>query len=369
MELRADEKARYARHLVLPHLGEAGQQKLKAARVAVVGAGGLGSPVLLYLATAGVGTLAIIDFDRVSLSNLQRQILFTEADCHELKATRAAATLRQRNSTTSVIAHPEALTASNALPLLRSYDVVVDATDRIPARYLLNDACVLLNKPFVYASIHQYEGQLAVFNYRTSVCYRDLFPVPPAPESLPTCEAGGVLGPLAGIIGSMQALEVIKIIIGMQSPVAGRLLTYDALTGEQSIFDIPDRNQRAGVKNLIDYDFFCQIKQPNPMKEVTVQELKALMDAKSDFQLVDVREPHEYDICNLGGDLIPMAQVPDQIDQIARNKKVVVQCRSGGRSGKMIQWLEKNHGFTNLYNLKGGILAWADEIDPSVPKY
>jgi adenylyltransferase/sulfurtransferase len=369
MSLTTQEKIRYARHLALPKFGEEGQIKLKQARVLVVGAGGLGSPALLYLAAAGIGTLGIVEFDHVAVSNLHRQILFTEADCLQPKAGRAAERLRRHNSATSVITHNLELSAANALEVLQDYDLVVDATDRLATRYLINDACVLLNKPFVYAGIHQYEGQLAVFNYQTTICYRDLFPVPPTPESIPNCETGGVLGPLAGVLGAMQALEAVKIAAGLPVPLAGKLLIYDALTCRQQIFEIPARNERAAIRKLIDYDLFCGTKKETPMKEVTVQELKELLDSKADFQLIDVREPHEYDICNLNGELIPMADVPHQTDRISRSKKVVVHCRSGGRSGNIIQWLEKNHGFTNLYNLRGGILAWADHIDPAMLKY
>lgn len=369
MTFSAEERIRYSRHFALPGFSEAAQEQLKRARVLVVGAGGLGCAALPYLAAAGVGAIGIIDPDTIALSNLPRQVLYTESQIGLPKATQAAEALRKRNGSSTLLEYPISLSESNALSILRDFDCVLDATDRFPARYLINDACVLLDKPFVYGSIHQYEGQLAVFNYQGCATYRDLFPVPPAPDAVPTCEAGGVLGPLAGVLGAWQALEAIKIITGLGPTLAGRLLVYDCLTHDQQILRIPDRNQRAGVTNLMDYDFFCSAKTNEPMKEVTVSELKAMMDAHADFQLIDVREPHEYDICNLQGELIPLAQVPHHLDKIARDKKVVVHCRSGGRSGNMIQWLEKNHGYTNLYNLKGGILAWAAEIDPRVPTY
>jgi molybdopterin/thiamine biosynthesis adenylyltransferase/rhodanese-related sulfurtransferase len=369
MTFTPEEKIRYSRQVVLPAFGEAGQIRLKQARVAVVGAGGLGCAVLPYLAAAGVGTIGIIDGDSVSLSNLQRQVLFTEADLQQPKATCAATRIRLLNSSIDVVAYPVALTAANALEILQPYDCVVDATDRFPARYLINDACVLLQKPFVYGAIHQYEGQVAVFHVQGGATYRDLFPTPPPAELVPTCETGGVLGALAGVIGSIQAMEAICLMAGLTPGLAGRLLVLDGRTYEQHIVKIPQRNQKEGITNLIDYDFFCSSKTESRMKEVNVKELKEMMDTHADFQLIDVREPHEYDICNLEGELIPLAQVPHQLNQIARDKKVVVHCRSGGRSGNIIQWLEKNHGFTNLYNLKGGILAWADEIDPSVTKY
>lgn len=369
MSFNANEKIRYSRQIVLPAFGEAVQLKLKRGRVVVVGAGGLGCAVLPYLAAAGVGKIGVIDPDVVALSNLQRQVLYRDADVGLHKATQAAKRLRELNGAIQVIDYTFALTAANALAVIGEYDCVVDATDRFPARYLINDACVLLQKPFVYGSIHQYEGQLAVFNFQHGPTYRDLFPVPPLPEAVPSCETGGVLGALAGVVGAWQAMEAIKVLGGLPPAVAGKLLQFDGLTFEQHVAQIPNRNQKEVVKNLIDYDFFCSHKTNAGMKEVTVTELKEMIDTKADFQLIDVREQHEYEICNLAGELIPLAQVPHQIDQIARDKKVVVHCRSGGRSGNIIQWLEKNHGFTNLYNLKGGILAWADEIDPSVPKY
>lgn len=369
MTSRADENNRYSRQVALPAFGAGAQAKLRHAHVLVVGAGGLGCATLPYLAAAGVGTIRIVDPDTVALSNLPRQILYNEVDVGQFKAVQAAAHLRKLNSAIQVTAHPAALTRENALTHIRDVDCVIDATDRFPARYLINDACVLLNKPFIYGSIHQYEGQLAVFNWQGSPTYRDLFPLPPAPESIPTCETGGVLGPLAGVVGAWQAIEAIKILAGLPAGLAGRLLVYDSLSHEQRIIQVPDRNQRAVVTNLIDYDFFCSPKVATGMKEVIVTELKAMMDSHADFQLIDVREPHEYEICNLQGELIPLSQVPHHLDQIARDKKVVVHCRSGGRSGNIIQWLEKNHGLTNLYNLKGGILAWAAEIDPSMPAY
>lgn len=354
---------------MLPAFGEAVQTRLKQARVLVIGAGGLGCAVLPYLAAAGVGRIGVVDPDEVVLSNLQRQILYSEADVGLPKATQAAKHLRQLNGSIEVIDYVFALSSSNALSVIAEYDCVVDATDRFPARYLINDTCVLLHKPFVYASIHQYEGQIAVLNYQGGPTYRDLFPTPPEPSAVPSCETGGVLGALAGVVGAWQAIEVIQVVGGLPPALAGKLLQFDCLTFEQQVVQIPNRNQKEVVKNLIDYEFFCSSKPPVGMKEVTVKELKEMIDAKADFQLIDVREQHEYEICNLDGELIPLAQVPHHLNQISRDKKVVVHCRSGGRSGNIIQWLEKNHGFTNLYNLKGGILAWADEIDPNVTKY
>lgn len=364
---------RYSRHFVLPGFGEGAQLKLKKAKVLVVGAGGLGCPALLYLAAAGVGEIGIVDFDHVSESNLQRQILFTIDDLGKNKATCASTRLSSLNPHVSVKPLSQKISSTNALEILKGYDLVIDATDNFPTRYLVNDACVLLGVPLVYGSIFRYEGQVAVFNMQGSLNYRDLYPTPPAPGSVPDCEQGGVLGVLAGIIGSIQANEAIKVITGIGEPLAGKLLILDSLTLETQIITLTDRHERNNIKKLIDYDDFCGInekkKENLSMKEVTVQELKALKDSGADFQLIDVREPHEYDICNLEGELIPQAEIPHSTDKISTSKKVVIHCRSGARSGNMVQWLEKNKGYTNLYNLKGGILAWAKEIDTSMPTY
>lgn len=382
--LSNDEVKRYSRHLVLQEFGLESQLKLKSSKVLVVGAGGLGSPALLYLTAAGVGTLGIVDFDNVDLSNLQRQVLFTVDSIGCNKAVAAAERLRTLNPEITFRPYPERLTTANALETIRDYDVVLDGTDNFSTRYLLNDACVLTGKPLVYGSILKFEGQVAVFNLQKkdgtrSVNYRDLFPIPPDPASVPNCEQAGVLGVLPGMIGSMQAGEVIKIIAGIGEPLADKLLLFDSLSMQQMIIQIRDRQAHTIIRGLIDYDEFCGISagknkslganQDAIMKEVTVQELKKMLDAGADFQLIDVREPHEYDICNLGGELIPQGEIPHSVDRISKDKQVVVHCRSGARSGNMVQWLEKNHGFTNLYNLKGGVLAWAKEIDPEMPTY
>lgn len=366
-----DEQIRYSRHFVLPGFGHAAQLKLKSSKVIVIGAGGLGCPVLLYLTAAGVGTLAIVDDDQVSLSNLQRQILYTTEDITKSKALAAAEKLKKLNPEITFEVFEKRITSDNALTFFAGYDVVVDCTDNFPTRYLINDACVILDKPLVFGSIFRYEGQVSVFNYQKSANYRDLYPLPPAPDSVPNCEEGGVLGVLAGIIGCMQANEVIKIAGDFGEPLAGRLMIFDSHTFECTQIKIPDQNSRAKIKSLINYDEFCGIatNPTNAMKEVTVQELKALIDSGADFQLIDVREPHEYDICNLGGELIPQGEIPHQIEKVSKDRQVILQCRSGARSGNMVQWLEKNHGFTNLYNLKGGILAWARDIDPAMPTY
>jgi adenylyltransferase/sulfurtransferase len=381
--LTTSELKRYQRHLVLKGFGLSGQQKLKDARVLVIGTGGLGSPALLYLVAAGVGRVGVLDFDNIDITNLQRQILFSENNVGDQKAKVAAERLALLNSDIELIVHSTKLTSGNALEIFSDYDVVVDGTDNFPTRYLINDACVILNKTMVYGSILEFEGQVAVFNYRFpdgkfSANYRDLFPNPPNAETVPNCEQAGVLGVLPGIIGSMQANEVIKIITGIGNPLASKLLIFDSLDMSQTIIAIPERGSRDTIKTLIDYEDFCGISQgknkslvtnKHGMKEVTVQELQKLKDSGSDFQLIDVREPYEYDICNLEGELIPMSEIPNNVDKIEKNKKVVIHCRSGKRSGDMLLWLEKNHGFDNLYNLKGGILAWAREIDPEMPTY
>ncbi|MCZ8068919.1 MAG: molybdopterin-synthase adenylyltransferase MoeB [Bacteroidota bacterium] len=365
-----EERERYSRHFVLPQFGESAQQKLLQSRVAVVGAGGLGCPVLQYLVAAGVGHIAIFDHDNVSLSNLQRQILYTAADLNQPKAQVAAEKLRALNQHVQIDPFVNQLNTSNALGLLKGFQLIIDCTDNFPTRYLLNDASVLLDIPLIYASIYRYEGQVAVFNYQRSANYRDLYPLPPRPEAVTNCEEGGVLGALAGIIGSMQANEAIKVLAGIGDPLVNRLLVFDSLTMDSQIIQIANKNERKNILGLIDYDDFCNApKKPTDMKEVTVQELKALKDSKANFQLIDVREPHEFDICNLDGELIPQAEIPHNVDKIAKDKQVVIHCRSGARSGNMVKWLESNHGFTNLYNLKGGILAWAKEIDTSMPTY
>ncbi|MBL7872682.1 MAG: molybdopterin-synthase adenylyltransferase MoeB [Cyclobacteriaceae bacterium] len=367
-----EELIRYSRHFVLPDFGSEGQRKLKNSTVIVIGAGGLGCPVLLYLAAAGVDSITIIDDDVVSLSNLQRQILFTTDDLNLSKAETAAKKISSLNPSIKVGFIRTRLSTENALTLLAPADVVVDCTDNFPTRYLLNDACVLLDKPLVYGSVFRYEGQVAVFNYKQGVNYRDFYPIPPDPQSVPNCEEGGVLGVLTGIIGSIQANETLKILAGFGEPLSGYVLIFDSMTLESLRIKIADQNSRKSIKTLINYDEFCgapNLKQNPTMKEVTVQELKALKDSGAEFQLIDVREPHEFDICNLDGELIPQGEIPSSVERVSKNKQVVIYCRSGARSGNMVQWLEKNHGFTNLYNLKGGVLAWAKEIDPSMPTY
>ena len=382
-KLTPEELKRYSRHLVLRDFGVEKQLKLRQAKILMVGAGGLGSPALLYLTAAGVGTIGIIDSDILEISNLQRQILYTVNDIGKNKAEAAIERLKLLNPLTDLRCYPLRFTALNALEIMSDYDVIIDGTDNFATRYLINDACVLLDKPFVYASILQYEGQAAVFNLKNiagafSANYRDVFPEPPSGDSIPNCEQAGVLGVLPGLLGCIQANEVIKIITGIGEPLSNTLLLLDSATMQQSLITIVNHHTRDKIKTLIDYEDFCGIsaqkskslndKSPN-MKEVTVQELKKLKDSRVDFQLIDVREPHEYDICNLDGELIPMSDIPSSVDKISKDKQVVLYCRSGKRSGDMLLWLEKNHGFQNIYNLKGGILAWAKEVDPTFPTY
>ena len=377
-----EELARYNRHIIIPGFGMEAQQKLKAARVLVIGSGGLGSPVLLYLAAAGVGTLGIVDFDVVDDSNLQRQVLFGVDEIGKPKVEAAKRRLEALNPYIRLQLHNTHINSQNALDIIKDYDVVADGTDNFPTRYLVNDASVLLGKPNVYASIFQFEGQVSVFNYRDSQGklgpnYRDLYPTPPPPGLVPSCAEGGVLGVLPGIIGSLQALEVIKVITGVGETLSGRFFIFDALNFESRTFTIrprednPINGKNPTITALIDYEQFCGMRavEEAPLKEITAKELYDLQVKGDPFQLIDVREPHEYDIVNIGAELIPLATVADNSDRIDRNKKVIVHCKMGGRSAKAIRELEEKFGFTNLYNLKGGILAYIDEVQPELTKY
>ncbi len=375
-----EELYRYSRHILLNEFGLEGQKKLKTAKVLVIGSGGLGSPVLLYLAAAGVGTLGIVDFDAVDESNLQRQVLFGISDIGKPKVDIAKARIQELNPHVEVITYHTQLTSQNALKIIKDYDVIADGTDNFPTRYLVNDACVFLNKPNIYASIFQFEGQVSVFNYTDEngilgPNYRDLYPTPPPPGLVPSCAEGGVLGVLPGIIGSMQASEAIKVITGIGKPLSARLLLFDALNFETRIvkFNRDDNNPVNGknptIRKLIDYDDFCGIKHSdNNIKEISVLELKQMIEEKKDFQLIDVREPFEYSLVNLGAELIPMAVLSQSHNKISRDKPVVVYCKTGARSAKAIRELQKS-GFSNLLNLKGGIIAYANEVDPSLPRY
>ena len=377
IHLSKEELARYSRHIIIPEFNIEGQKKLKAAKVLVIGTGGLGSPMLLYLAAAGVGTIGIVDFDVVDDSNLQRQVLYSVKDVGRPKVEAAKERILGLNPHINVIAYNEHLSSKNALEIFKDYDVVADGTDNFPTRYLVNDACVLTGIPNVYASIFRFDGQVSVFNYNNGPNYRDLYPEPPPPGLVPSCAEGGVLGVLPGIIGSLQANEVIKVITGIGETLSGRLFAFDALNFSTKIFKIgkdksnPLNGENPTIKELIDYQQFCGIVLDvinEKVKEITVQELKKKMDAKEDFQLIDVREKHEYDFVNLGAELIPLNSVLDNVEKFSRDKQVIIHCKGGVRSAKAIQALEEK-GFINLYNLKGGIVAYAKEVDESLPVY
>lgn len=379
--LSKEELARYSRHIAMDGFGLEAQQKLKAARVLVVGAGGLGSPSLLYLAAAGVGTIGLVEFDRVDESNLQRQVLYSVDDVGRSKSEAAKQRLLALNPHIRIEVHEVRLTSENALNIIGRYDVVADGTDNFATRYLVNDACVMLGKPNVYASIFRFEGQVSVFNYRdaegnTGPNYRDLYPSPPPPGLVPNCAEAGVLGVLPGIIGSMQALEVIKIVTGVGEVLSGRFLVFDALTFEPRIFKIrkspdnPLNGDHPVITQLIDYDEFCGIKKTErQIKEISATELAAWMEQGEDFQLIDVREKYEYEIVNLGGELLPLGEIETLTARIDRNRKVVVHCKSGGRSAEAIRRLEERFGYTNLYNLRAGIMGYIEEVRPELQRY
>ncbi len=381
------ELERYSRHLIIPEFNIEGQKKLKNARVLVVGTGGLGAPVLLYLTAAGVGTIGIVDFDIVDTSNLQRQVLFTTKDVGRPKVEAAKERLEALNPFVKFEIFNTRLDSSNALDIISQFDVVADGTDNFPTRYLVNDACVLAGKVNVFASIFRFEGQASVFNYlypdgNRGPNYRDLFPTPPPPGLVPSCAEGGVIGVLPGILGSLQANEVIKVISGVGDPLAGRFFQFDAAEFKTRIFNISKdpENPLTGLNptqtELIDYEFFCginlnhtQMKSEEKNNQLSVAELNEWIQSGKDFQLIDVREPYEYEIANIGGLLIPKGEILQHLDEIDRDKNVVIHCRSGKRSQDVIDLLKQEAGLTNLYNLKGGILAWSDEINPDVAKY
>jgi sulfur-carrier protein adenylyltransferase/sulfurtransferase len=381
-ELTTDDLARYSRHLILPEVGMEGQRRLKAARVLCVGAGGLGSPLAFYLAAAGVGTLGLVDFDVVDASNLQRQIIHSTKDIGRKKLDSAEEKLLALNPALNVVKHETLLTSANALDILKDYDIVADGTDNFPTRYLVNDACVLLGKPKVYASIYRFEGQASVFAKENGPCYRCLYPEPPPPGLVPSCAEGGVLGILPGLLGMIQATEAIKLILGKGESLAGRLLLVDALNMKfrelklRKNPECPVCGEHPTVTKLIDYQQFCGIvpetkqeqKVKNGIPQITVKELKQRMDAGDDVFVLDVREPYEYQIANLGAKLIPQNDVPKRLDEIDRQREIVVHCRSGQRSQRIAEYLAQQ-GYPKVKNLAGGILAWADEIDPKMQKY
>ena len=378
-ELSNEEIARYSRHLIMPEVALDGQKKLKQARVLTVGAGGLGSPLALYLAAAGVGTLGIVDFDVVDESNLQRQIIHGTSDVGRPKMESARDRIADINPNVHVEAYEDALTSENALDVFKDFDVIVDGTDNFPTRYLVNDACVLLGKPNVYGSIFRFEGQASVFYAKEGPCYRCLYPEPPPPGLVPSCAEGGVLGILPGAIGTIQATETAKLILGIGEPLIGRLLLYDALSmrfREMKLRKDPDCpvcGENPTVTELIDYQEFCGIPQAaaeetNGVPEITVGELKAKLDNDEDINVLDVREPHEYEVANLGMRLIPLGELPQRLAELDRDENFVVHCKTGGRSARAVRLLQES-GFQNVYNVKGGITAWSKEVDPSVPRY
>ena len=381
-ELTTDDLSRYSRHLILPEVGMEGQRKLKAARVLCVGTGGLGSPLAFYLAAAGIGTLGLVDFDVVDASNLQRQIIHSTKDIGRKKLDSAAEKLIALNPALNVIKHETMLSSANALDILKDYDIVADGTDNFPTRYLVNDACVLLGKPNAYGSIFRFEGQASVFATEEGPCYRCLYPEPPPPGLVPSCAEGGVLGILPGLVGVIQATEVIKLILGKGSPLIGRLLLVDALGMRfrelklRKNPECPVCGENPTVKELIDYQQFCGIvpesKEEKAVKngipQMSVKELKRRRDAGEDVFLLDVREPYEFQIAQIGGRLIPQNDVPQRINEIPRDREIVVHCRSGARSQKIAEFL-KQSGYVQVVNLAGGILAWSDQIDPKVQKY
>ena len=356
--LSPEEIRRYSRHLLIPEFGTEGQLRLKAAKVAVIGCGGLGSPILLYLAAAGVGTLGIIDGDRVDESNLQRQVLYGTESVGKPKVEETAKRLQSLNPNVKIEAHFEQLTSQNALEILGNYDLVIDGSDNFPTRYLVNDACVLLNKPLVYGAIYRFEGQVAIFNYQNGPNYRDLFPTPPPPELAPNCAEAGVLGVLPGIIGSLQANEAIKLLAGIGEPLTGKLFVMDALTLTTRIIRIPRIPERPKIVELIDYDVFCGVKIPESNDEISSEELEEWLKSGVDFQLIDVRESYEYDIDNLSGELMPLSRLEDFVAGISRAKPVVIHCQGGMRSRKAIKQLREQYNFSNLKNLTGGIAAF-----------
>jgi len=377
--LNNDEVLRYSRHLIMPEVGMEGQLKLKAARVLCIGAGGLGSPLAFYLGAAGIGTLGMVDFDVVDYTNLQRQIIHSTADVGRKKLDSAADKLKAINPFLDIKKFDTRLTSDNALEIFRDFDIVADGTDNFATRYLVNDACVLSGKPNVYASIFRFEGQASVFGMESGPCYRCLYPEPPPPGLVPSCAEGGVLGILPGLLGLIQATEVIKLILGQGDPLIGRLLLVDALAMKfrelklRKNPDCPVCGTHPTVTKLIDYNEFCGIRgEEKPVEastsEMQVEELKQRLDRGDDLFILDVREPHEYQICNLNGYLIPLGDLPKRVNELDSSREIVAHCRSGARSAKAVDFL-RQAGFKKVHNLAGGILAWADRVDPKVPKY
>jgi adenylyltransferase/sulfurtransferase len=381
VEFSKAEYERYSRHLIMPEVALEGQKKLKASSVLLIGMGGLGSPLGMYLAAAGVGKLGLLDFDTVDFTNLQRQVMYSTDDVGKPKAEASAARLQGINPFLEIEIHKTRLSSDNAMELFKDYDIIIDGTDNFPTRYLVNDACVLLGKPNVYGSIFRFEGQVTVFHAQEGPCYRCLYPEPPPPGLVPSCAEGGVLGILPGVVGLMQATEAVKLICGIGEPLIGRLVLYDALAMQFKELKLrkdpncPVCGENPTVKGLIDYEEFCGLGLPEAQKvtqdqyEITVAELDEKLRTNGGTYILDVREPYEYDICKLpDSNLIPLNELSQRVHELDRNQDMVVLCRTGIRSAKAVKFLQEA-GFERIKNLKGGIMAWADEIDPSLPKY
>ncbi|MGH9671582.1 MAG: molybdopterin-synthase adenylyltransferase MoeB [Bryobacteraceae bacterium] len=380
--LSKDEILRYSRHLIMPEVGMEGQLKLKQAKVLLIGAGGLGSPLGLYLAAAGVGRIGLVDFDVVDFTNLQRQIIHATSDVGRKKLDSAIESMQDLNPHIQLDRHETALSSENAMEIFKDYDIVVDGTDNFPTRYLVNDACVLSGKPNVYGSIFRFEGQATVFAFPGGPCYRCLYPEPPPPGLVPSCAEGGVLGILPGLIGVVQATETVKLILGKGDLMVGRLLLYDALAMRFRELKLrrnpecPACGDRPTIRELIDYHQFCGVPQqeappPPGVKEgeIDAVDVKRKQDLGERFTLIDVREPHEHQICRIpGARLIPLGELPRRVHELDSAEEIVAHCKMGGRSAKAVEFL-KQAGFRKVWNMKGGILAWSDKVDPSVPKY
>jgi sulfur-carrier protein adenylyltransferase/sulfurtransferase len=381
VSLSTNEIARYSRHLIMPEVGVDGQKRLKASSILLIGAGGLGSPLALYLGAAGIGRLGVIDFDVVDFSNLQRQVLHGTADVGRPKLLSAKDRLADLNPEVKVDLYGERLSSDNVMRIFEPYDIIIDGTDNFPTRYLVNDACVLRKKPNVYGSIFRFDGQASIFYPPYGPCYRCLYPEPPPPGEVPSCAEGGVLGILPGVIGVIQATEAVKLILGKGDPLIGRLMHYDALAMKFREFKVrrnpkcPICGENPTIKQLIDYDQFCGIRgqeSPAPVAavaEITVEVLKKRLDRNEDLFVLDVRNPNEFQICRIPGTvLLPLPELAQRFGELPRDREIIVHCKSGMRSAKAVQFL-KEQGFTRLVNLQGGILAWAERVDPSVPKY
>jgi sulfur-carrier protein adenylyltransferase/sulfurtransferase len=379
VDLTPDELVRFSRHLTLNEFGVEGQKRLKAGRVLCVGAGGLGSPAALYLAAAGVGTIGLVDFDEVDVTNLQRQVLYTTHDVGRSKLEVASERLRALNPFLEIEPHPVRLAASNALELISAYDVILDGTDNFTARYLVNDACVLAGRPNAYGSIFRFEGQASVFAARNGPCYRCLHPEPPPPGVVPNCAEAGVLGVLPGVIGTIQATEAIKLLAGIGEPLIGRFIIYDALRMRFRELTLrkdpqcPACGDHPTITTLNEYQGYCEMGAGSPgpgsAMDITVKELKERMDRGAAPRVIDVREPHEHAICSIpGAELIPAAQFVQRLGEFDKDAEIVVHCKSGGRSGRAVEMM-KARGFKNPRNLAGGVLAWIDQIDPTQRKY